>query len=511
MAMNDQDKTREQLIEELAELRQRLASVESAADRHRQLKKPFQDSEGRFHSIIQHSYDAVVLVDSSGTFTYTSPSTFRVLGDRAKELLGRNGFDLIHPNDLNTAQLKFAEALERPKNIVETEFRVQHKDTSWRWVEVTATNLLDEPAVQGVVVNFRDITEHRQAKEALNQSEERFRSLIERSYGAVVLIDASGTFTYTSPSIHRILGYQAEQLLGTYGFDLVHPDDVNTALLKFAGILQSPKSMDNMEVRVQHKDTGWRWFEVIGTNLLDEPAVQGVVVNFWDITERKQAEAALRRSTERLRQAQEAGRVGIWQWDLLTGHIVWDGLDAIHGLEPGAFRGPFEAYLEYVHPEDRETISKGVARTLEQGAELRDLGYRIIWPEGSVHWIEGRGQAHQDQEGRMVRIVRTCQDITQRKEAENQIATALAQLEAVLESVDAGILLMGEDNDTVLWANQNYGDFFDVADIESMRGDPKLTQVLRQHVEANAVFDRSLNELRAVVLRDRTIVDQLVR
>src|SRR5918992_482054 len=112
MVMNDQDKTREQLIEELAELRQRLASVESAADRHRQLKKPFQDSEERFHSIIQHSYDAVVLVDSSGTFTYTSPSTFRVLGYRAKELLGRNGFDLIHPDDLNTAQLKFAEALE---------------------------------------------------------------------------------------------------------------------------------------------------------------------------------------------------------------------------------------------------------------------------------------------------------------------------------------------------------------------------------------------------------------
>jgi two-component system, cell cycle sensor histidine kinase and response regulator CckA len=99
-------------------------------------------------------------------------------------------------------------------------------------------------------------------------------------------------------------------------------------------------------------------------------------------------------------------------------------------------------------------------------------------------------------------MVGTCQDITHQKEAENQIATALAQLEAVLESVDAGILLMDEDNDTVLWANQNYGDFFGVPDIESIRGDPKLTQVLRQHVEANAVFDGSLNELRAVVRRD---------
>jgi PAS domain-containing protein len=78
----------------------------------------------------------------------------------------------------------------------------------------------------------------RQLEEALNQREERFRSLIEHSYGAIVLIDASGNFTYTSPSIHRILGYQAEELLGTYGFDLVHPDDVNTALLKFTGILQ---------------------------------------------------------------------------------------------------------------------------------------------------------------------------------------------------------------------------------------------------------------------------------
>jgi PAS domain S-box-containing protein len=206
----------------------------------------------------------------------------------------------------------------------------------------------------------------RQLEEALNQREERFRSLIEHSYGAIVLIDASGNFTYTSSSIHRILGYQAEELLGTYGFDLVHPDDVNTALLKFTGILQGPKSIDDMEVRIQHKDAGWRCFEVIGTNLLDDPAVQGVVVNFWDITERKQAEADLRHSAERLRQARQAGGVSIWEWDLLTGQFFWDGDEPIHGWEPGAFLDSFEVTLEDIHPEDRMRSLRRLTRRLSR-------------------------------------------------------------------------------------------------------------------------------------------------
>jgi PAS domain-containing protein len=132
-----------------------------------------------------------------------------------------------------------------------------------------------------------------------------------------------------------------------------------------------------------------------------------------------------------------------------------------------------------------------VTRAIEQDTEL-ELEHRITWPDGSVRWIQCKGQVYKDQEGRAVRMVGTCQDIDQRKLAELQVVTALTQLEAVLESVDVGLLLMGEDNDTVLWANQNYGNFFGVPDIELIRGDPKLTQVLRQHVEANAVFDGSL-------------------
>ena len=149
--------------------------------------------------------------------------------------------------------------------------------------------------------------ERRQLEEALNQSEERYRSLIEHGYGAVVLIDANGTFTYVGSSIRQTLGYEPHELLGTNGFNLVHPDDLNAAQVKFAGVLQQPRNKDGMEVRVWHKDLGWRWFEVTGANLLNEPAVQGVVVNFRDISERKQWEAALQQNTERLRQARQRG------------------------------------------------------------------------------------------------------------------------------------------------------------------------------------------------------------
>jgi PAS domain S-box-containing protein len=254
-------------------------------------------------------------------------------------------------------------------------------------------------------------------EEALNQSEERFRSLIEHSYGAVVLIDANGTFTYVGPSIRRVLGYETHELLGTNGFNLVHPDDLNEAQVKFAGVLQGPKNTDGMEVRVRHKDAGWRWFEVTGTNLLDEPAVQGVVVNFRDIGERKQWEAALQQKAERLHQARQAGRICIWELDLLASRLAWEGFESIHGWETGTAPESPEALMDSVYPEERESVVNAVTRAIEQDTEL-DLEHRITWPDGSVRWIQCKGQVYKDQEGRAVRMVGTCHDINQQKTAE---------------------------------------------------------------------------------------------
>jgi PAS domain S-box-containing protein len=127
----------------------------------------------RFQAVIEHSFDAVNLLDADGTVRYASPSTARILGYAPEELVGRNTFDLVHPDDRPPSAEVFARLLRRPGGSETASFRSGHKDGTWRWVESTRTNLLEEPSVRAVVSNYRDVTEQRELQNALHKEAER--------------------------------------------------------------------------------------------------------------------------------------------------------------------------------------------------------------------------------------------------------------------------------------------------------------------------------------------------
>ncbi len=143
-------------------------------------------------------------------------------------------------------------------------------------------------------------------------------------------------------------------------------------------------------------------------------------------TERETATAAVRDSEERLRFALQAAQVGAWEWDTRTGRVTWSAtLEAIHGLEPGTFAGTFEAYQRGIHLEDRPRVVDALSRSLEAGGD-HDAEYRIVRPDGSVRWVHGRGRVFRDANGQPQRMSGICFDITARKQAEAQLAAALA-------------------------------------------------------------------------------------
>ena len=144
-----------------------------------------------------------------------------------------------------------------------------------------------------LLVTHEDLTEQKQAEEALRKSEERFRALVQNSSDVITILDANGDVRYNSPSIEQILGYSQEELLGQNAFALMHPEDVNTVLSVFTEALSQPGRMAASEFRIRHKNGTWVYLEAIGNNLLTDPTIRGVVVNSRDVTARKQAEAAL--------------------------------------------------------------------------------------------------------------------------------------------------------------------------------------------------------------------------
>jgi diguanylate cyclase (GGDEF)-like protein/PAS domain S-box-containing protein len=250
-------------------------------------------SERRFRSMIENAHDLFVITDALGTPLYVSPSVRGIAGINPEDILGSTKNDMHHPDDLPRVIDAFFEAVRTGRSDVE--FRVRHTDGSWHWLELTITNLLHDPDVEGLVLTGHDVTPRKQAEEALRVSEERWRALLMNSSDAITVLGDGGQVIYASPSIERLVGFTADEILDMGVFELVHPEDVERAGTILLELIDSEGPSEPIEMRVRHTDGSYRWIEAVAKNMLDDTSIGGIVINVRDVTERKRAEEALAR------------------------------------------------------------------------------------------------------------------------------------------------------------------------------------------------------------------------
>src|SRR3954471_2065631 len=182
-----------------------------------------------FHVLVQNSADAIVILDAGGGILFASESATRIGVYTLDERVGRSGFEMMHPDDVAATRASFEECLRRPGVPLPGEFRLRHKDGGWRYLESIAVNRLGDPAVAGIVVNYRDVTAQRLAVEALRESEARLRHIVERAQDLIYYCDAAGRFTYVNPTASRVMQYSEAELLGRHFFSLIRKDHQNVA------------------------------------------------------------------------------------------------------------------------------------------------------------------------------------------------------------------------------------------------------------------------------------------
>jgi PAS domain S-box-containing protein len=157
-----------------------MAAAISKTAKLNQIREELRTSERRFRALIEHSYDTVSLIAPDGTIFYASPSTRRVLGYTPDEFASRNTFDYVHPDDRKSADLMFSDIIERPGEPVIRQYRMRHRSGAWIWTESIATNLLDDPDIQSIVVSFRDITVRKSVEKEVRSTRERLEALSHR-------------------------------------------------------------------------------------------------------------------------------------------------------------------------------------------------------------------------------------------------------------------------------------------------------------------------------------------
>ena len=284
----------EELVgERTAELRETNEQLQHEITERKQIEQILRESEKYFRSLIENLQEVIMVLNNDGNIQYESPSAQNVTKYSPKDRQGRSIFELVHPDDLPRLARQFEEMKASPGATIHSEWRGLWNDGLWHYVEGSARNLLHDPVVAGIVANFRDITERKHAEEKLQSSERYFRALTQNALDVTMVIGRDGIVKYATSSVEPPRGYKPEDVIDTNGFSTVYPEDLPKAMNVYNELMQNPATLVRTEVRVWHKDGSWRIVEAIARNLLDDPIVEGIIVSYRDVTERRQAEEKL--------------------------------------------------------------------------------------------------------------------------------------------------------------------------------------------------------------------------
>jgi PAS domain S-box-containing protein len=260
-------------------------------------EQKLRESEERFRLLAENAKDVIFRYRFKPTpaFEYVSPSATTLTGYTPEEHYAdpELGLKLIHPDDrhLLEAFLRSPESADKALTL-----RWVSKGGRVLWTEQQINLFYDARgdlvAIEGI---GRDITGRKEAEEALRWSEERFRSLVQNASDVIVILESDGTIRYASPALEKVLGLEAEDVVGENAAAFLDPVDRFRVMRIFVESRRVPGTEPPVEFRLRHRDGAWRHVEVNRTNLLEDPAVGGLVFNLRDVTDRKVAEEQLRR------------------------------------------------------------------------------------------------------------------------------------------------------------------------------------------------------------------------
>ncbi len=436
----------------------------------KELEDALRSSEERHRLLVQNSTDIISILNADGTLRYVSPSVEWTLGFTPEEAIEEATFNNIHPEDRRATRAILTECMKKPGSFATAQYRLLHKNGSWRDVEAVANNQLDNPTLHAVIVNLRDITDRKELEDALRSSEERHRLLVQNSSDIIGIMAEDGTPLYVSPSIEKVLGYSWQEAVRRFPLEEVHPEDQQNVRDALSHCLKNPDELTTVHFRLRHQDGSWRYIESVANNQLANPVLKGVVLNSRDITERKEAERTLARSEYKYRFLHENLRDASATVNL-EGTIV-------------EFNAAFQEMLGYDSEEIPRLTYRDITPQKWHAMEEKILweqimkrGYSDIYEkeyirkDGTIIPVELRSHIVLDEDGREIGRWAIVRNISERKRLEEELLKA-----AKLESL--GVLCGGIAHDfnnilTAVMTNlsmaQMYGELGE--DIEKMLAD----------------------------------------
>jgi PAS domain S-box-containing protein len=385
--------------------------------------------------------DAVIATDAAGRVTFLNPVAESLTGWKAEEASGQPVqcvFRIVNEQTGDALEEPVARVL-RERRAVElaNHAALLTRDGRTVPVEDSAAPILDATGqVIGVVLVFHGVAEKRRAEEEMRQSESRLRMQRERMPIGCIVYDRHNCFSQVNPAAEHIFGYSDAELRGQHAKVIVPEDSrphVDGILRRLAeGDMTAHSVNENIT-----KDGRLILCQWTNTPLrAPEGAFVGFLSMVQDVTERRAAEDALRRSDERLRRIAQAAQIGFFEWNVMQDTSYWSPEHyELFGYEPGS-PITWERWLASVHPEDRDRVTQNAARLLERGraegeVRVQKDEYRIVRADGSVAWLES--DVSLNMVGGEAIVRGSIRDITERKRTETALRESETRMQMALE------------------------------------------------------------------------------
>jgi PAS domain S-box-containing protein len=405
--------------------------LEKAFEEVKQRTEAARRSERELRDVVNTVPAHVWSASPEGQVDFVNDRWSQFTGLALDEAFGRKWEAALHPDDRTRVVADWHSALKNGQ-ATEYEARVRRADGEYCWWFIRNVPLRDET---GKIVRWYgtaiDIEDRKQAEQALRKSEERWRSVFENSAIGVALADLKGRFLATNHVFQAMVGYTDEELRAVNFLDLTHEDyrQANRALI--IDLLEGKRQQFQIEKQYRRRDGSLIW---VSNNVSLVPGSERVprfiMALTEDITERKRAEQALRRSQAYLAEAQRLTKTGSWAYNPAAEKLnYWsDEMRRIFGLDPQRSDLPDrEEFLQLMHPEDRDRFNERIEKAFRQKVDF-EQDFRVVLTDGTVKHIHGIGHPVLDETGNIIEYVGTDVDVTERKRAEEKLRQTEADL-----------------------------------------------------------------------------------
>ena len=394
--------------------------------------------------------DGVLFVDRDWHVRWVNAHAHAMLGHRADTLIGKPLWDALPADVGNSLRAAFELALRDGESPPLDEAFV-----AGRWLEPRVHRSRD-----GLVIFFRDVTQRREARETRERDDAKRKEAMQARDEAERLAhlgfwrwDIADNRVHWSEQLYRIYGI--DEGVGVFGASFegylarVHPGDRDHVRATIGKALEGTDTF-GFEERIVRPSGEVRHLRSWGrVNRDDEGRPLSMFGTCLDMTQLIVATDALRRSEEWLEIALRAARLGLWDWHMRANTVTWsDGVERVFGMAPGTFAGTYDAYLACLHPDDRGRVDAAIRQAVVTGDDY-EIEHRVLWPDGSIRWLAGRGRVFRDEQGNPVRMAGSVLDVTDRRRAEEERRKFVLLVENALDfvglaSVDGRLLYLNE-------------------------------------------------------------------